>query len=119
MTMAETDPTQNAGNQGPHCLGSRRSEGTAAHPKTNCEIMYMMVKPLLVAPFMTVSMTAPMIMMQAVVMEPLLRPILSPMAPSRHIPRMMPASARVRCQHHVCREGHAGCRPECPSPADV
>ena len=78
----------------------------------------MTVKPLLVAPFITVSMTAPTIMMQAVVMEPLLRPILSPMAPSRHMPRMMPAGGMIRCQHNGCRDNDASCREGLPSLAD-
>ena len=69
--------------------------------------MYMTVKPLLLVPFINVSMTAPTIMMLAVVMEPLLRPILSPIAPSRHMPRMMPAGAIVRCQHDNCRDHDA------------
>ena len=97
---------------------SRTCKGKAAHPKTNCEIMYMTVKPLLVAPFITVSMTAPTIMMQAVVMEPLLRPILSPMAPSRHMPRIMPAGARLCCQHNGRRDHNASCREDTPYSAD-
>ena len=99
-------------------MGSRFCEGRAAHPKTNCEIMYMTVKPLLVAPFITVSMTAPTIMMQAVVMEPLLRPILSPMAPSRHMPRMMPAGAMTHCQHNGRHDHTTSCRERLPCFAD-
>ena len=65
------------------------------HPKTSWEIMHITVKPLGLAPFWTVSMMAPSSMMLAVVMEPRLRPIQSPIAPRKHMPRMMPASAHA------------------------
>jgi hypothetical protein len=89
-------------------------EARRTYPKTNWEIMYMTTKPLSVVPFVTVSIIAPNNMMEAVVTLPHFRPILSPMNPRKHMPRIMPSLIESKALSSAIKIALASAHLLCP-----